>query len=83
MSDFTFECPHCQGQVIVGQNEINCGIFRHGVYKSNLHPIHPHLPKHKCDRLVSSGLIYGCAKPFRVSVIQPNNEIKIEICDYI
>ena len=78
---YFFQCPHCQGEVIVAKNEVNCAIFRHGVYKSNLQQIHPHLPKNECDRLYSSEMIYGCGKPFRL--IKTNNEIQIEICDYI
>jgi hypothetical protein len=77
---YVFECPHCQGEIIVDKKEVNCAIFRHGVLKSNLQPIHPHLPKNKCDRLYASGLIYGCGKPFRMVSVDP---IKVEICDYI
>lgn len=72
-----FKCPHCQENIIIYDNEINCGIFRHAVYKSNYQQVEPHLPKEQCDNLIKSDLVYGCAKPFRIE-----NNI-ISICDYI
>lgn len=72
-------CPHCNGNVIIEQ--INCAIFRHGVFKNNGEQINPHLSKNECDRLVESNLIYGCGKPFRV--LFKNNILEAEICDYI
>jgi len=92
MLDFYFiKCPHCQGDIIVSKTEINCGIFRHGIYKNNYQPIDPHLPKNECDRLVSNDLIYGCGKPFKILVTQKCNErseqleiqLNVSICDYI
>ena len=74
-------CPHCESSVIVASSEINCGIFRHGVYKSTFQPIDPHLPKNQCDQLVQSDKIYGCGKPFRIR--KTNEETIIEICDYL
>ena len=68
-----FNCPHCQEYVFI--EEINCGIFRHGFYKTTLMQIPPHLPKVECDQL--AGLIYGCGKPFKIE------NSKIEECDYI
>jgi hypothetical protein len=75
------QCPHCNGEIIIGNQEINCGIFRHGVLKTNNQPIHPHLPKVHCDRLSERGLIYGCGKPF--SVKKSDDQLVVEICDYI
>ncbi len=48
-------CPHCNEEVLIFSYEINCGIlredpediFRHGVFKSNMCQINPHLPKIK------------------------------------
>ena len=87
MDFYIVECPHCQGTIIIAQNELNCRIFRHGVYKINMQPIHPHAPKIECDRLVQEDLIFGCGKPFFVkdnenSENQQNHIIAIE-CDYI
>ena len=75
------ECPHCKGQVIVSLNELNCKIFRHGIYKHNYEQIHPHLNKEECDRLVEKNLIFGCGKPF--ILLYKNNEFYTEICGYI
>jgi hypothetical protein len=79
-SFYFFECPHCQGEIIVDKKDVNCAIFRHGVHKSNLQPIDPHLPKDMCDRLYLSGRIHGCGKPFRLIL---NDPVRVEICDYI
>jgi hypothetical protein len=68
-------CPHCGEYAIV--EEINCTIFRHAVYKTNLQPINPHATKEECERLLENGEIYGCAKPFKY------DGKTIEICDYI
>ena len=57
MIGFEVECPHCKQFVIIEQ--INCGIFRHGVLKSNMNQINPHLPKPECDELANKNLIYG------------------------
>ena len=82
-SDFyQFVCPHCQGTIIVQQNELNCRIFRHGAYRDNGIPIPPHAPKEECDRLVEQNLIVGCGKPFRVNRQEDGTELAIT-CDYI
>ena len=73
------ECPHCKCQVEI--LEINCAIFRHGVLKSNRQQMNPHTPKIECDRLLETGAIYGCGKPFKV--IKNNDILAAEICDYI
>ena len=75
------QCPHCELQIVIYKNEINCGIFRHGVMKDSEMQIGPHSSKVECEKLVAGNLIYGCGKPFRI--IKSNNEYKAEICDYI
>lgn len=35
-SSYIFMCPHCDGQIEVNKKNINCSIFRHGVYKKTL-----------------------------------------------
>ena len=78
MSDFIIvSCPSCEGSIIVFQNEINCAIFRHGVYVKSFKQIDPHLPKEQCDTLVNEKKIIGCGKPFRVV------DGKAVACDYI
>ena len=76
---FEIKCPHCGEYVIIEQ--INCAIFRHGVFKSDMSQINPHLPKLDCDNLIENNLIYGCGKPFRI--VKENGEwIGIQ-CDYV
>jgi hypothetical protein len=58
------ECPHCHQLIEV--LELNCRIFRCGVYKSTFKQIDPHLPKDQCDELALCGEIYGCGKPFQI-----------------
>jgi DNA-directed RNA polymerase subunit RPC12/RpoP len=79
MSEFhEVSCPHCNGAIIIYPNELNCRIFRHGVYLANNEPIPPHAPKEECDRLASEGLIYGCGKPFMIQ-----QDMTAVACDYI
>jgi len=61
---FIFECPQCAELLTVERKDVNCRVFRHGVYKSTLQAIDPHTPKDECERLMSEGRIYGCGKPF-------------------
>jgi hypothetical protein len=77
-----FLCPHCQGGIEVKTKELNCCIFRHGVFKNSLQPISPHLPKDECDALCVNECIYGCARPFRIGSIG-GEKFKVEICEYI
>jgi hypothetical protein len=79
---YLFQCPHCQEDIIVQRNEINCAIFRHGVFKNNLQQILPHSPKNECDLWFEKDLIFGCGKPFEL-VIDVSNQPFTKICDYI
>lgn len=72
-------CPHCNGSIII--EEINCGIFRHGIIIQTGEQIPPHSSKNICDELLANKLIYGCGKPFQI--IMDNKEIIIQKCDYI
>ena len=71
-------CPHCNELAQIYKNEINCRIFRHGVHKATNESVNPHLDRESCEKLVDSGSIYGCCKPFRL-----NDQDLPEICDYI
>lgn len=75
---FTDKCPHCNCGFLVDIKQLNCRIFRCGIYKHNNKQINPHMKKEQCDKLYESGKIWGCGKPFRVT-----NEMKVEICGYI
>lgn len=76
-----FECPNCHLVITVLQNEVNCKIFRHAIYKNNLQQINPHAPKIECDKLVEEDRIIGCCRPFRLNDI--NNIWTVEECGYI
>jgi hypothetical protein len=70
-------CPNCNISIEIIQ--LNCRIFRCGIYKDNFTQIPPHLPKTECDLLIENSLIYGCGKPFRI--LNENNTPVM--CDYI
>jgi len=72
-------CPHCS--IIIEVVQLNCKIFRCGVYKSSGEQINPHLPKNECDILLQTDAIYGCGKPFRI--INNTSPFIVEKCDYI
>lgn len=74
-------CPHCNFYVEIEQ--INCAIFRHGVYKKSNKQINPHLDKLSCDELVKLDKIYGCGKPFKLTFDATTNGWIANICDYI
>ena len=76
---WVFDCPYCGTSTIVHKREVNCIIFRCGVYKSTGQQINPHMPKVQCDQLVSTDAVYGCARPYRVLVSQK----LVQKCDYI
>lgn len=80
MSEPVFICPHCNEPVMI--QKINCGIFRHAVYKKTGKQIGPHMKQNKCEKLIKDGAVYGCAKPFRI-VKKSNDKLEIEVCDYI
>lgn len=67
-------CPHCGDYIII--EKLNCGIFRHGVYKTGVQ-IDPHMKEKECLQLVKEDKIYGCGKPFQIK------EGIVSICDYI
>ena len=73
----SFECPHCNVLVVVHTNEMNCKIFRCGMYKNSGQQIPPHTDKKTCDELFRDSLIHGCGKPFMVE------DSKVVKCDYM
>jgi hypothetical protein len=75
-------CPHCNIPVEV--LEMNCRIFRCGIYKKGFKQIDPHMIKEDCDRLARDGVIYGCGKPFKVNLIERiDGSCSVVACDYI
>jgi hypothetical protein len=86
MSIYYLECPHCKGIIEIHENEINCAIFRHGIYKDSGLQINPHESKEICDLAFTNALIIGCGKPFRFvkDPLDPKDlKVSLEICDYI
>lgn len=69
------ECPNCG--ITIEIIEINCGIFRCGIYKHNGQQLPPHATKEECEQ--SKDLIWGCSKPFK---IDPNGLTTPQPCDY-
>jgi len=76
---YYFDCPHCGDKIQIAEQDFNCRIFRHAVFKSNGQQINPHAPQTECERLSKSDLIWGCGRPFRI--VGP--AYKVEKCDYI
>ena len=76
------QCPHCNNYITIYLKDLNCKIFRHGVYKKTKKQIDPHLNKLECDRLFNEKLIYGCGKPFQL-IDDDKGRFKVVICDYI
>lgn len=84
---YFFLCPHCDGGIIVLNNEVACKIFRHAVIKPSCFDstfpksclVNPHESKDNIDKLISTGAIYGCGRPIRMT----NDFKSVEICDYI
>jgi hypothetical protein len=62
-SESIFFCPYPDCKIGIEIIEINCAIFRCGIYKHNGAQIEPHLPKEKCDLLKDK--IWGCGRPFQ------------------
>jgi hypothetical protein len=78
--DLIFTCPHCEDYIIVGEKDVNCGIFRHGANPDGSH-ISPHLSMEECERLRAVPNHQGCVKPFRI--VSTNPGYRIEVCDYV
>ena len=72
-------CPHCNGAIEI--ESLNCGIFRHAVFKHNNVSIPPHSPQASCEKLVKQGLVRGCAKPFKV--VKKGDHFIVEPCLYV
>lgn len=81
------KCPHCNIYIQVKNEYFNCKIFRCGIYKNNFSQINPHMKKELCEQLIKNKLIYGCGKPFKLTIKtdNSNNSIKyiLEKCEYI
>ena len=67
-------CPVCFQFVVIEQ--INCGIFRCGVFKDTFECIPPHSSKEQIELWKKAGRIWGCGSPMELV----NNELVV--CDY-
>ena len=76
---YVYKCPHCGIQCITAINEVNCKIFRCGIFKETYNQINPHATKPECDAYVLQNRIYGCAKPYIIDI----NNMLIFPCDYV
>jgi hypothetical protein len=72
-------CPHCSDPIII--EELNCCIFRHGIFKETALQIDPHSSEELCNYYISQKKIYGCGKPFQI--INVNGEYCAIKCGYI
>ncbi len=80
MNPFIIICPNCNDFVII--QELNCCIFRHGVFTHNGNQIDPHTQKELCDQYIYTNAIYGCGKPFQV-VADSSGNYNAVICNYV
>jgi len=86
-----FRCPHCYKSVPVEPNQLNCRIFRHGVFKKTVPntlikegvQIPPHATKQICDSFKKEGLIDGCGKPVQITHINDDGSLLAKKCGYI
>ena len=74
-------CPYPDCNISIEIVEINCSIFRCGVYKQNGRQIDPHLPKEQCYQLKKEDKIWGCGRPFQLIIT--NGNYKFIQCEYI
>lgn len=83
MEIYYLECPHCKGLIEIHEADINCSIFRHGVYIDSGTQMNPHASREECEGAFSKGKIIGCGKPFRFIKSTEFHKVYLEICDYI
>ena len=79
MGDYlVLKCPHCNDLVFIYLSELNCRIFRHGVFKKGFVGVYQHSTKAECEQYVKDDLIVGCGKPFLI-----DETLNAVVCDYI
>jgi hypothetical protein len=80
MEEKIITCPNCDTYLCI--TELNCCIFRCGIYKKTNEQINPHLSEENCKKLIETNQIYGCGKPFQI-IVQDNGDWIVQKCDYI
>jgi hypothetical protein len=73
-------CPTCLGDIIILEEEINCSIFRHAVYKNGCE-VNPHTPEVIMKNMIQCDMIFGCGSPFRLVIKE--GVYTAETCDWI
>ena len=68
-------CPRCFCSLELV--EINCGVFRCGIFKRSFESISPHATKGEILEWLSKDMIYGCGTPLELV------DGKLVVCDYI
>lgn len=61
-------CPNCNEKIIIAK--INCGKFRHGIYKKTNKQINPHMNDKQCKKLILQKKIFGCGVFFDLNLLQ-------------
>jgi hypothetical protein len=72
------ECPWCK--ITIEVSELNCRIFRCGIFKDTLKQLEAHASQERCQAVLNK--IYGCGRPFQV-VQRPSGLEEAIKCDYI
>lgn len=57
-------CPYCDGKVEI--LELNCRIFRHGIFKETGRQIGQHLKEDFVNKLLNENKIWGCGLQFKI-----------------
>ena len=79
-------CPHCHVLMELAHTDLNCGIYRHAVWKDGGTQIDPHAPRDVCEQVVREGLVHGCGKPFRAREARSASgevSLRVEVCGYL
>jgi len=78
-----FACPQCGGTVVVQRSEVNCKIFRHGVFRATGEPVPPHASEAECSEWTKTESIWGCGKPFHLVPDSDTGALVAKTCGYI
>lgn len=78
---YRVRCPGCGGVVEVKKGQVNCAIFRHGVFKDGSQ-VPPHSTEAQIKMFRAVNIMEGCGAPFKL--IDDGKEGKIAItCGYV
>ena len=65
---YIMTCPHCTMVSICLKTELNCKIFRCGIFKASFGQIGQHLTEEHARALKNADLIYGCSCQYMVDL---------------